>query len=396
MLIAPNSDISRGGSKARRIFASEKNFDWRHPQSGTGFHRNYGSLLRILASLAPSVDIERKRQKRISNSEPASAQTQNRQILRKDFRRTHQLIQEGDRTDHVFVILGGSTEIRLEKYGVERVVAIRGPGELVGERAALQISVRSASVVAVETVHALVARIRDFAGFVSDHPRVLGIIERQAHERYGTGAPACAPITTARPARARLLAGENCTVMLSDVVGFGADWRTDEDRRMIREALFSMTHTVLADLPDEWSWDDRGDGLLTVVSPSVPTARVLAHLHKELPAALEEYNRVSPASARIQLRVAINVGPVTSDMMGVSGVAIIVTARLVEALAFKKAMDESRASLGIIASPFIYNSVIRHGPYLEGYSKVPVEVKEFRTAAWMKLFDRALSSDEEA
>jgi hypothetical protein len=307
------------------------------------------------------------------------------------------LIQEGDHTDHVFVILTGSTEIRIEKYGVERVVAIRGPGQLVGERAALQISVRSASVVAVDTVHALVARIRDFAAFISDHPRVLDIIERQAHDRYGAdalGSGPGGPVTTGRPAQPRLLAGENCTVMLSDVVGFGADWRNDEDRRIIREALFSMTHTVLADLPDAWWWDDRGDGLLTVVLPSVPTARVVAHLHKELPAALEEHNRVCPDSARIQLRVAINVGPVTSDRMGVSGVAIIVAARLVEAQVFKDAMNESGASLGIIASPFIYNSVIRHGPFLEGYSKIPVQVKETRTAAWMKLFDRPLSSGE--
>lgn len=309
------------------------------------------------------------------------------------------LIQEGDHTDHVLVILSGSTEIRIEKYGVERVVAIRGPGQLVGERAALQISVRSASVVAVDTVHALVARVRDFAAFISDHPRVLDIIERQSQDRYGAdaiGSGPGGPVTMGRPPRPQLLVGENCTVMLSDVVGFGADWRNDEDRRIIREALFSMTHTVLADLPDEWSWDDRGDGLLTVVLPSVPTERVVAHLHKELPAALEEHNRVCPDSARIQLRVAINVGPVTSDRMGVSGVAIIVAARLVEALAFKDAMNESGANLGIIASPFIYHSVIRHGPYLDGYSKIPVQVKEFRTAAWMKLFDRPLSSPEGA
>lgn len=309
------------------------------------------------------------------------------------------LIQEGDHTDHVFVILSGSTEIRIEKYGAERVVATRGPGQLVGERAVLEISVRSASVVAVDTVHALVAQIRDFAAFISDHPRVLDIIERQAHDRYGAdafGSGASDPMTTRRPAQPRLLAGENCTVMLSDVVGFGADWRNDEDRRMIREALFSMTHTVLGDLPDAWWWDDRGDGLLTVVLPSIPTARVVAHLHKELPAALEEHNRVCPDSARIQLRVAINVGPVTSDRMGVSGVAIIVAARLVEALVFKDAMNESGANLGIIASPFIYHSVIRHGPYLEDYSKIPVQVKEFRTAAWMKLFDRPLSSVEGA
>jgi class 3 adenylate cyclase len=141
--------------------------------------------------------------------------------------------------------------------------------------------------------------------------------------------------------------------MLSDVVGFGAGSRTDEDRRIIREALFGMTHMVLRDLPDEWSWDDRGDGLLTVVLPSVPTAKVVTHLHRELPAALEEHNRVYPDSARIQLRVAINVGPVATDSMGVSGEAIIITARLVEAPVFKKAMSESGVSLGIVASTLI-------------------------------------------
>jgi class 3 adenylate cyclase len=189
-----------------------------------------------------------------------------------------------------------------------------------------------------------------------------------------------------------LLNGENCTILLSDVVGFGAKSHTDEDRRIIREALFSITHTVLQDLPDAWSWDDRGDGLLTVISPSVPPAKVVAHLHKELPAALEEHNRVYPESARIQLRVAINVGPVASDMMGVSGEAIIKAARLVEAPVFKGAMSESEASLGVVASTFIYENVIRHGPYLEGYSEIQVNVKESTEDAWMKLFDRPLAT----
>ena len=310
------------------------------------------------------------------------------------------LIREGEHTDHVFVILSGRTEISTDQNGAKCVVAIRGPGQLVGERAALQLSVRSASVVALETVQALVARTRDFAAFISDHPRVLSIIEQQANDRYGRDtfgvAPGSHTTTKIRAPQLRQLAGEICTVMLSDVVGFGDGPRNDEDRLKIREALFSMTHTVLGDLPDAWWWDDRGDGLLTVVLPSVPTASVIAHLHKELPAALEEHNRVYPDSTRIQLRVAINVGPVTSDRMGVSGEAIIVVARLVEAQAFKDAMSNSGASLGIVASPFIYDNVIRHGPYLEGYSEIPVQVKRFNAVAWMKLFDRPLSSGDGA
>ncbi len=324
------------------------------------------------------------------------------------------LMREGEQADHVIVILSGHTKICVDEDGTEHILAVRGPGQLVGERAALEVSVRSASVIALETVQALVALTRDFAAFVTGHPRVLAIVEQQvdrltrqpteytsdnaSNDPAVQGATADwpgLPVSMERTAQhPQLLTGENCTILLSDVVGFGAKSRTDEDRRIIREALFSITHMVLQDLPNAWSWDDRGDGLLTVISPGVPTAKVVAHLHKELPAALEEHNRGYPESAKIQLRAAINVGPVISDRMGVSGEAIIHVARLVEASVFKDAMKDSGASLGIIASPFIYNSVIRHGPHLEGYSKILVEVKEFRTAAWMKLFDRPLASGD--
>ena len=296
------------------------------------------------------------------------------------------LIREGDPADHVIVILSGRTMICLEENGTERVLAERGPGQLVGERGALQVTIRSASVIALETVQALVARTPDFAAFISAHPRVLAIVEGQLYDRL-TEDPAGR--VSPAPHRARspqLLIGENCTIILSDVVGFGARTRTDEDRRVIREALFSMTHIALQDLPDVWSWDDRGDGLLTVVPPSVPTADVIAHMHKELPAALEEHNRAHRDAARIRLRVAINVGPVASDTMGVSGEAIIVTARMVEAPRFKEAMDRAGASLGVIASTFVYDHVIRHEPGEKAYSQVRVDVKESRLPAWMKLF----------
>lgn len=318
------------------------------------------------------------------------------------------LIEEGDQADHVIVILSGRTKICVQENGRERILAERGPGQLVGERAALQISIRSASVIAVETVQALVVRTGDFAVFISAHPTVLDIVKSQFYDRrnedparYGPDALAGFPLgemTTdgllRRPAQhPQPLNGENCTVFLSDVVGFGSRARTDEDRRVIREALFSMTHTALQDLPDVWSWDDRGDGLLTIVPPSVPTAKVIGHLHKELPAALDEHNRAHRDSARIQLRVAINVGPVITDTMGVSGEAIIVTARLVEAPLFKEAMEKGQANLGIIASTFIYETVIRHDLGLTAYSQVQVDVKESSFAAWMKLFGPTPSSE---
>ena len=93
------------------------------------------------------------------------------------------LIKEGERADHVIVILSGRTEIVVAENGMERVLAERGPGQLVGERGALQVSIRSASVIALETVQALVVRTGDFAGFISAHPSVLDIVESQLYDR---------------------------------------------------------------------------------------------------------------------------------------------------------------------------------------------------------------------
>jgi hypothetical protein len=323
------------------------------------------------------------------------------------------IMEEGERADHVMVILGGQVEIRLHQDGSEQVVAVRGLGQLVGERAALKVSVRSATVVALEMVWALVVQTKDFAAFMSAHPRVLDIVQNQQYQRRAAGAPGyqyddnsgdspSGPVNgtaaASRPdknypagssrKRPKTLNGENCTVILTDVADYGARTRTDSDRLLIREVLFRMTQQAMQDFPDAQS-EDRGDGFLTVVPPNASTARVLNQLLKELPAALELHNSTEGEPARFKLRLAVNVGPVVSHMNGVSGEAIIVAARLVEAPDFKDALAASTASLGVIASPFVYETVVRHGsdPHeVASYSPVQVEVKETDTTAWMKLF----------
>jgi cyclic nucleotide-binding protein len=321
------------------------------------------------------------------------------------------LMEEGQRADYVMVILGGRVEICIYEDGTERVVAIRGLGQLVGERAALEISLRSATVIALDMIWALVVHTKDFAAFISAHPRVLGIVQNQLDQRriedpagdeHGTvplppeSASGMAEVSQPDDdhkaghsrRRSRRLNGENCTVFLTDVVGFGARTRTDNDRLLIREVLFRMTQAAVQGMPGVRT-EDRGDGFLTVVPPNVSTARVIGQLLKDVPSALELHNSTHRESARFKLRLAVNVGPVVSDM-GVSGEAIIVAARLVEAPHFKAAIAASPASLGVIASPFVYETVIRHGADprdVASYSEVPVEVKESDTTAWMKLFE---------
>jgi class 3 adenylate cyclase len=327
------------------------------------------------------------------------------------FVRGARIMAEGEPADHVIVILQGWTRITVHVNGVERIIADRGPGQLVGERGALQVNVRSANVIALEPVRMLAMRTEDFASFIEAHPRVLTFIEGQIYDRLtrepARGAPTGLPVGfPPQPAgfrvvpdrhppaveepRRRPLAGENCTVLRTDVVGFGALERDDEDRRIIRVSSQEMMRTSLGRLWGECISEDRGDGLLIVVPPHITTAQVIAPLHRELPSELRRHNRTYSESARIKLRVAVNVGPVTSDVVGMSGEAIIRTARLIDAPAFKDAMKTSGSTLGIIASEFVYETAIRHAAGsidINGYTLVEVNVKELSIPAWMQLID---------
>ncbi len=291
------------------------------------------------------------------------------------------LVTEGDKADHVIVILGGRAKISVEKDGRERVVAVRGLGQLVGERAAFQVRVRSATVTALEMVWALAVRSEDFAAFLRHHPRVLGILDDQVYGRLTE--PSVRSGEDLAPRHLEVLNGENCTVLLSDVIE--ADHaRTDSDRLLIREALWRMT---TAAFPGAWSFD-RGDGLLTVVPPSTPTTEVMTRLLKELPGAIERHNRGHHVPANFQLQLAVNVGPVAGDATDVTGEAIDVASLLLEAPHFKKTIVNSSASLGIIISPFIYETFIRPGSDLNevaSYRETPVEIGESSTTAWMRV-----------
>jgi class 3 adenylate cyclase len=293
----------------------------------------------------------------------------------------------------VILIIEGRTRICVDENGWERVLAERGPGQLVGERGGLNVRVCPATVIAIEPVWALVVPTEDFTAFVRAYPRVLDIVESQLCQWLIEDQTPYRDVTV-KGRRPPPLSGENCTILLTDVVAFGSPSRNDEDRRVIREALFGMTNMTLRNMTDVRS-EDRGDGLLTVVPPSIPTANVIERLVTELPRSLERHNSTNRESAHIRLRVAVDVGPVTTDTMGVSGQAIIVAARLVEAPSFKEAIVRSPANLGLIVSPFVYDTAVRHtlNPIdLAGYSPIQVRVKGFSSSAWVKLFDAPTSA----
>jgi hypothetical protein len=286
------------------------------------------------------------------------------------------LMREGEHADHVAVITSGLTEVRVRENGAERVVAQRGPGQLIGERAALKVSRRSATVMAVVPVRALVVRTADFETFISAYPEVLDLIEKQIFTRMREYRPGLDPAD---------LAGQNCTVIRTDVAGFSSPSRCAADRELIRAALREITRQAMGPLwPACWH-EDRGDGHLIVVPASIPTTDVLDRLTTALPPRLRAHNRIHREPAQITLRVSVEVGPVKKDQSGVSGDAIIDASRLVDAPAFKTAIAGQGAHFGIIVSPFVHRAHVASRGDMDAYAKVRVRVKETRRSAWMQL-----------
>jgi CRP-like cAMP-binding protein len=83
------------------------------------------------------------------------------------------LFTEGDRSDHVILVLAGRVKVASTTAdGREVLFAVLGPGELLGELSALDKQPRSASVIAVEPVEAVAVTVDAFERFLADHPSV--------------------------------------------------------------------------------------------------------------------------------------------------------------------------------------------------------------------------------
>ncbi|WP_146087431.1 hypothetical protein [Thermomonospora echinospora] len=219
---------------------------------------------------------------------------------------------------------------------------------------------------------------------------------RSAHRR---ARPDGLAVLVALPgARARRSPGEPaapvvgpCSILLTDVVGFGGPGRTDEDRRVIRAALYRLLREAFEAAGLTWEdchHEDRGDGVLVVIPPTFPAAASVDPLVPLLAAGLRRHNAQAAPGTRFRLRAALHVGPVTADAEGVCGEAIIRTARMLDAPVLRRRLAGTGACLGFITSAFVYDSVVRHASGLVdpgGYRRVELRVKESALTAWMHL-----------
>ncbi len=92
--------------------------------------------------------------------------------VRRRFASGSALFQERQASDRVMLLIAGRVKIAsVSPDGRESVLAFRGPGEVLGELSAIDGQPRSASVIAVDPVEAVVIPAADFRAFLERTPR---------------------------------------------------------------------------------------------------------------------------------------------------------------------------------------------------------------------------------
>jgi len=297
------------------------------------------------------------------------------------------LCRQGERADHVIIIRSGWTRVYTEHPSGNRVIAERGRGDIIGERAVMMVRCRSASVIALEPVEAFIIPDEDFSKFLLSYPRVNAILEHQVYQRLTEDrgkSESSVPVAS--------WTGQICPILLTDITGFTSQTRNDEDRLSLRRIMYGLVQEAFesSDLSlQECHEEDRGDGTLIVIPPSVPASTLLDGVVYRLASTLGQHNQSVSGALRMQLRVALHAGPVIGDAKGVAGNAINLTARLVDAEILQENLKQTQADLGVITSDYIYDNVIKqraHQPMAAAdYRKVSFQPKESMVTAWIYL-----------
>jgi class 3 adenylate cyclase len=139
---------------------------------------------------------------------------------------------------------------------------------------------------------------------------------------------------------------------------------------------------------------DRGDGLLVLLHPvdELPKPVLLSHLIPALAGLLAAYNsRISPADQPriLRLRAVIHAGEVHRDGNGPFGEDLDVAFRLLDAPRFKAELKNATVPFALVASDYIYQSVIKHGYQgIDDQKYLPlvsVNVGDQRRKGWVHL-----------
>lgn len=194
----------------------------------------------------------------------------------------------------------------------------------------------------------------------------------------------------------QLTPAQHRTIIVVDVAGFTDPTRRLPDQLAVRQGMYEVLKTAFADSDvdfDSCEHEDRGDGALILVPPTVSKSTIAERLPDRLVAALRRYNSTRVPQARFKLRVGLHSGDIRHDGHGWVGHAVNLAFRILEVPEAKAALAQSDPVVALISSEHFYAEVIEQDPGTdpESYRRIAVSVKTFTGKAWLRLLGRDVS-----
>lgn len=142
--------------------------------------------------------------------------------------------REGERGEYALLIKKG--HVKILSGSPPRIMAIRGPGEIVGEMAVLSGEPRSASVVAFDDVEALYLPAQKWLDFLYDHPRALHAMAVTVSKRNAE--------SDRTIVESELAIGQQLALKLVKLADSGLGERTPEDTVALRLSQADMAELI--------------------------------------------------------------------------------------------------------------------------------------------------------
>ncbi|MEU7312970.1 hypothetical protein [Streptomyces sp. NPDC007083] len=184
----------------------------------------------------------------------------------------------------------------------------------------------------------------------------------------------------------------NRTILLLDIEDFSR--RDDVAQACLRRELHNVVEDTLAEAGVERNMqyrEDRGDGLIVLVSADIPKTALLRALLTSTPDVLCQYNRLASSSAQMRLRMVLAAGEVALDpkhgtVGGLVGHDLNQSCRLLDADVLREALARRETDCVLGVSHSVYEGVVRHGHRglrPEQFHHAAVAVKKDRLDLWL-------------
>ncbi|MFH8788715.1 hypothetical protein [Streptomyces roseoverticillatus] len=186
----------------------------------------------------------------------------------------------------------------------------------------------------------------------------------------------------------------NRTILLLDIERFSR--RDDVVQAVLRRTLNTVVDQTLVTAGVEATQqyrEDRGDGLIVLISGDVAKTAVLRALLTITPELLHDHNRLASGGAQMRLRMVLAAGEVAHDPQagttgGLVGHDLNQAFRLLDSDALRRALAEQADEHCVLAvSTPVYEGVVRHGHHgvrPELFRRTDVTVKDGVLSAWIQ------------